>query len=147
MREFDTGATRDADEGKLDYEGALSPLVLQRYTTYLGKHTKQADGAIRDFDNWKLGIPILVYMKSKWRHFMATWLHLKGYVKTDIEESLCGELFNTMGMLHEILKVKRKDATSAKNTENLRYCKKHNYSWNPVEQAGCWQCQNSQEMG
>ena len=110
MREFETGANRDDDHNKVDYEGSLSPLVLHRYAGYIKSKRKIEDGTIRLDDNWKKGFPIESYMKSKWRHFMATWLH---YSKRSdlsgckgIEESLCAELFNTMGMLHEILKGK-----------------------------------------
>ena len=53
MRTFDTGATRDSDNDKLDYEGFLSPLVLRRYAEYLHKHRKQSDGKIRTSDNWQ----------------------------------------------------------------------------------------------
>lgn len=110
MRTFETGATRDSDDNKLDYEGFLSPIVLHRYAQYMHSHRKQADGQYRASDNWQKGIPVEEYMKSKWRHFMNTWLHIK--LRTDlstcedIEESLCAEIFNTMGMLYEILKGK-----------------------------------------
>jgi len=108
MREFETGATRDNDKDKLDYDGFLCPFVLERYAEYLHKHRTQADGKMRASDNWKKGIPIKVYMKSKWRHFMRTWglLYLK-WQPEELEESLCAELFNTMGMLHEVLKGKQ----------------------------------------
>ena len=112
MRKFDTGATRDTTEGKLDYVKALSPIVLRRYVQYLDKHRVQSDGNMRDFDNWKKGIPLETYHSSKGRHFMATWLLAEGYEVSDNhgpvdeEDALCGELFNTMGRLHEILKVK-----------------------------------------
>lgn len=113
MREFITGATRDSAENKPDYEGYLSPTVLERYGKYMQMNQLQADGKVRSSDNWQKGIPIGCYMSSKWRHFMETWmLHRKGAMSEDeefatleaIEESLCAELFNTMGMLHEILK-------------------------------------------
>jgi len=116
MREFDTGATRDSDENKYDYEGILSPCVLKRYAEYMHKHRIQADGKLRDSDNWQKGIPVEQYMKSKWRHFMDTWMlhrQLMNEIKSfpdrseediNLEESLCAELFNTMGMLHELLK-------------------------------------------
>jgi len=113
IRQFKTGATRDIDIGKLDYEGFLSPLVLQRYAQYLHKHRIQSDGQLRDSDNWQKGIPITEYMKSKARHFMATWLWCRLTdlcdPTSDIEESLCAELFNTMGMLFEILKKKSEE--------------------------------------
>ena len=73
MRVFDTGATRDADIGKNDYEGFLSPLVIQRYGKYMNKHRKQVDGKLRDSDNWQKGFGenhYAVCMKSLWRHFM-----------------------------------------------------------------------------
>ena len=109
IRKFESGATRDSDENKLDYEGFLSPIVLRRYAQYMCKHRKQSDGQLRDSDNWQKGIPIAQYMKSKWRHFMDTWSQWRAKIdhpidQYDIEESLCAELFNTMGMLHEILK-------------------------------------------
>ena len=109
MRTFDTGATRDSDDTKLDYEGFLSPLVLERYARYLNKHRKQADGNVRDSDNWQKGIPPAVYMKSLWRHFMDMWkIHRlqfhSCYVTEDFEEAICAVLFNASGYLHELLK-------------------------------------------
>ena len=104
IREFPGGATRTDDTERLDYEGFLSPLVLRRYARYMHKHRKQANGELRDSNNWQKGIPLKEYMKSKWRHFMNTWLCIRKHKTTfDIEESLCGEMFNTMGILHEIL--------------------------------------------
>ena len=38
IRTFETGATRDTELGKLDYEGFLSPTVLKAYAEYLNKH-------------------------------------------------------------------------------------------------------------
>ncbi len=106
IRQFDTGATRDTDEGKLDFEGFLSPIVLERYAEYMHKHRLQSDGNLRDSDNWQKGIPINQYMKSMWRHFFAVWKsHRQGNI---IEEDLCALLFNVMGILHEILKGKAK---------------------------------------
>jgi len=53
-------------------------------------------------------------MKSKFRHFMSTWELYREMINTEsylgeelyeeLEESLCAELFNTMGMLHELLR-------------------------------------------
>jgi hypothetical protein len=112
MRQFDSGATRDTDSGKNDYEGFLSPLVIERYGTYMTKHRKQADGSVRDSDNWQKGIPRNVYMKSLWRHFMDMWFLHRGHKRYDkqrqeditIDEAICAILFNVMGYLHEYLK-------------------------------------------
>jgi len=97
---------------KLDFEAFLCPLVLKRYAEYLNANCMQTDGTPRDGDNWQKGIPLAVYIKSKFRHFMDTWLLHRGrhsHVSVDIETSLCAELFNTMGYLHEVLKAKSVD--------------------------------------
>ena len=100
MRQFETGATRDSEEGKLDYEGFLNPLVLQRYAEYMHGHRIQADGGMRDSDNWQKGIPKTAYMKSLWRHFMDLWLHHRGYpIKALTQDALCAIIFNAMGYL------------------------------------------------
>ena len=105
MRTFDSGATRNDDQDKLDYEGFLSPLVLQRYAQYLHRHRLQADGKLRDSDNWQRGIPLSTYMKSMWRHFVDVWLHHRGYrCDADREEALMALLFNVSGYAHELLK-------------------------------------------
>ena len=105
-RTFDTGATRDLDAGKPDYEGFLSPLVIEAFGRYMTKHRKMADGSIRASDNWQKGIPFGVYMKSAWRHFMAWWsAHRWG--GGDVEEAICALIFNAQGYLHELLRNKR----------------------------------------
>jgi|GEM_PF-1382880 len=102
IREFKSGATRDLDEHKLDYEGFLSPLVLERYAEYLHHHRQTAAG-LRASDNWQQGIPLNVYMKSMFRHFMEVWQIHRGWRKGFIQEALCAVMFNAMGYLHELL--------------------------------------------
>jgi hypothetical protein len=110
MREFKTGATRDTDVGKNDYEGFLDPKVIEMYGTYMTKHRIQADGKLRDSDNWKKGIPKDAYMKSAWRHFLDIWMEHRGYKSKDgIEEALMALLFNIMGYAYELLKEKNTD--------------------------------------
>jgi hypothetical protein len=112
MREFETGATRDTDDDKPDFDGFLSPLVLERFGHYMQKHRYQADGQVRDSDNWQKGIPVDAYRKSLWRHFFQAWKIARGYKASDyttgepidIQEALCATLFNAQGWLHEILK-------------------------------------------
>ena len=107
IRKFETGATRDTDEGKYDYEGFLSPLVIERFGEYMNKHRKQSDGSLRDSDNWQKGIPKTAYMKSLWRHFMDLWKEHRGLKSREgIEDALMAILFNVMGYAHEILKEK-----------------------------------------
>ena len=106
IRTFETGATRDTDSGKHDYRGYLSPLVLKRYGEYMTKHRIQPDGAVRASDNWKKGIPQPEYLSSALRHVVDVWLLHEGYdgvATQDIEEALCGLLFNIQGYLHSYL--------------------------------------------
>ena len=84
MRNFETGATRDSADGKLDYEGFFSPLVMKRLAQYMHKHQEQADGTIRTSDNWQKGIPTVYLVSSAVRHLTE---HASG-VKKDDESGL-----------------------------------------------------------
>lgn len=107
VRSFPTGATRSSAEGKPDYEGYLSPLVVKRYGQFMMKHQTQADGTPRASDNWQRGMPLETFIKSGFRHFVAWWLnHRKWSADEDVEEALCALIFNASGYLHEVLKVK-----------------------------------------
>lgn len=120
MRVFPTGAIRDTDADKPNYIRALSPLVLQRYVAYIGKHRVQSDGNLRDWDNWKKGIPKQAYLEGLKRHLMALWLLHEGHPACDnhgpvtIEDALCAVLFNASGYLHKILEAKGKSLTYSK---------------------------------
>lgn len=117
MRKFKSGATRNNNEGKFDYEGFLSPLVIEAYGKYMNKHRKQSDGKLRDSDNWQKGIPVDVYIKSAWRHFFDLWKEHRGIpTKDGIDEALCALLFNVMGYLHELLKKKVNKKTKIPRT-------------------------------
>lgn len=111
MRKFATGATRDKDTMKPDLEGFISPLVTKRYGAYMNKHRRQADGKMRESDNWQLGIPVTAYIKSLCRHVEDLKLHLRGFgdeaVEADFEDACCAVLFNVNGILFETLKAKR----------------------------------------
>ena len=110
LRTFDSGATRDTAEGKLDYEGFLSLKVLVQFAKYMNMNRLQSDGKLRDSDNWQKGISMDAYMKSGYRHFMKWWEahRCKGLRSRDgdIEDvgAMCGLMFNVMGYLHEWLK-------------------------------------------
>ena len=111
MRKFDTGATRDNDDGKLDFEGFLSPFALERFGQFMHAHRKQADGELRDSDNWQRGIPVEAYMKSLLRHVFALWkIHRGGKAtdekgqRCDQQDELCAIVFNAMGLLDVLVK-------------------------------------------
>jgi hypothetical protein len=112
LRTFASGATRNLDNNKLDYEGFLSPLVIEAFGKYMHSHRLQKDGTMRDSDNWQKGIGFDVYMKSGWRHFFDWWKLHRGLDATSPEdghqidkvEALCALLFNVQGYMHELLK-------------------------------------------
>jgi len=105
-RSFESGATGDADAGKLDYEGFYSPLVMLRYAQFMHKHRLQSDGKQRDSDNWQKGIPRAQYVKSLLRHVHAVWFRHRKCATEDTEpldEALCAVIFNASGLLLEVL--------------------------------------------
>lgn len=107
MRIFETGATRDNDDTKPDYEGFLSPTAIAAFGRYMTRHQIQADGTRRASDNWQKGIPIDAYMKSAFRHFIEVWtLHRANKnASPEMEEALCALWFNVQGYLHERAKL------------------------------------------
>jgi hypothetical protein len=100
VRTFDTGATRDTDEGKHDIEAFFSPLVTKRRAEYMHLHRKQPDGNLRDGDNWQKGIPYQQSLKSLCRHIEDIKLLSRGYyAREDIETAICAAMFNLESML------------------------------------------------
>jgi len=115
MRKFESGATRNSDEGKLDYEAFLSPAVLEEFAKYMHAHRKQADGTMRDGDNWQNLFGehhYKVCMKSFMRHCMDLWFLHRGYRRYCPEdghelskkEMCCAIMFNVMAYLFKLLK-------------------------------------------
>ena len=110
-RKFDTGATRDDETGKYDYEGAIDPAVLHAFAGYMHEHRYMPDGTIRSADNWQKGIPSESYMSSLVRHVMDLWrLHRYGIAvrpetneTVDITEALGGIFFNVQGLWRSYL--------------------------------------------
>lgn len=88
MRKFEGGATRDSDDFKFDYEGFTHPLVEHSFAAYMHAHRKQADGAMRDSDNWQQGFGepeenALICLKSLKRHVQDLHLMLRGVSVVD----------------------------------------------------------------
>jgi hypothetical protein len=116
LRTFDTGATRDTAEGKLDPEGFTSPLVMKQFYKYMNMNRLQSDGKIRDSDNWQKGITKNAYMKSLKRHCDDLWLEHRGHsTQAGKVASLCGIMFNAMGYLYEHLKTSEIQDFDGKN--------------------------------
>jgi hypothetical protein len=118
IRKFETGATRDTDKDKLDYEGFLSPAVIEAYAMYMHKHRFQRDGAMRNSDNWQnLFGPdhYAVCMKSLFRHFMDLWMYHRGLTPREtVDDAMAGIMFNVMAYWHKLLKERREAAGTPK---------------------------------
>ncbi len=114
IRTFDSGATRNNDKDRLDYEGFLSPMVLERYAQYMHKHRLQSDGTLRNSDNWQ-GLfgddHYSVCMKSLLRHVMDVWAGHRGCEDVDMEDSICAAMFNLQAYLFKLLKEKENGRT------------------------------------
>ena len=112
MRTYHTGATRDTDQGKLDFEGFTNPFVRLRFAEYMHRHRKQSDGQLRDGDNWQKGMPLGDYLQSLIRHVeeLDRW-YRRGEVRPktsrdpqDEEDVACAILFNAAGFLLDRLR-------------------------------------------
>lgn len=110
IREFESGATRDTDEGKPDYAGFMDPATVKRFGQYMHEHRFQKDGTMRAADNWKKGIPRDVYIQSLFRHFIDLWdshqvenLDEDPEYRREVEDALCAIMFNAQGYLYEFL--------------------------------------------
>ena len=104
---FNTGAFRDADADKIDFEGHISPLSLELVGRYMHKHRILPDGSRRDGDNWQRGIPETSFRKSFVRHVMDLWKIWRGWpARENEEDALGGWLFNANGLAHQFEKRK-----------------------------------------
>lgn len=112
LREFETGANRNSDKGKLEYRRFFSALAQKRRAEYMDKHRKLEDGTLREPDNWKRGIPSDVCADSLERHMQDIKLYFEGYefaMTEDIEDALCAVMFNCESILLTILQSERMD--------------------------------------
>ena len=110
MRKFKSGATRNSEDGKIDPEAALSPIVLKAYCEYIARHRLQPDGTSRDDGNWQKLFGedhYSVCLKSAWRHFLDMWLFHRGEKgRETMEDAIMGVLFNVMAYAYKYLKEK-----------------------------------------
>lgn len=102
---FESGAFRDGDADKIDFEGHLSPLAEEVAARYMHEHRILPDGSRRDPDNWKKGIDLDSYIKSLARHFQdLRRLHrgLPSRTGEDLFRTVGAIQFNINGYAHEI---------------------------------------------
>lgn len=109
IRTFDTGATRDLDNSKLQYARFMDPLVVKSYAEYMQKNRLQKDGSIRAGDNWKKGFTYQSYMDSLWRHLHRVWELHEWHLgdgescEDDLQDALNALIFNASGYLYRLL--------------------------------------------
>ena len=108
LRTFASGATRDTGENKIEPWGFTSELAELAYSEYMLKHQTQSDGAKRESDNWKKGIPLDAFYHSLSRHILDLRLIWNGHDEhsrtPSLIEALCAIKFNVDGLLHELVK-------------------------------------------
>jgi hypothetical protein len=129
---FDTGATRSASEGKIDFEGHINPFVEHVYGKYMNEHRVQRDGKLRASDNWQLGIPIPNYMKSLVRHMNELRCMYRGttMINSDngevfkLRDVLCALRFNIDGLMLELIKDAKLDYAALPESVRVGYEKK-----------------------
>ena len=110
MRKFESGATRDTEDGKYDFEGFLSPQVLWAFAQYMHEHRNTDEGQ-RSSDNWQKGFPEDVLVKSLLRHVMDLWLLHRDVAverpedgkQVEWDDALGGILFNVQALWHQAL--------------------------------------------
>ncbi len=120
LRTFESGATRDTAEGKIDPEGFFDPLVITAFSDYMHKHRLQTDGNLRDSDNWQKGFTRTAIMKSMWRHLLDVWRMHRGHPPRSADHlaiwqdenegpsaamisALCGVYFNAAAYMREVI--------------------------------------------
>lgn len=142
MRTFDTGATRDSDDSKLEPWGFSSALVEKRYSEYMQTHQTQADGEKRASNNWMKGIPQGVYKHSLSRHISDLRLILEGHSdqaeEQDLETVLCAVKFNVDGMLYEVVKSRLQNNVELvleDIKQQIRASVPADYEWEGAERA------------
>lgn len=112
----ENSGVRDTDKEKIDFEGFIDPLVIQKFGEYMHKNRKLADGSFRDSDNWQklFGEKHFdVCMKSGWRHFFDWWMYHRGNkAREGIDDAICGLMFNVMAYYRKILLDREQDKNS-----------------------------------
>lgn len=111
MRLFGTGATRNNDPTRIDWVRMLSLPAMFEYARYMQRHQKQADGSMREFDNWKGvsgkgGFPLNEVAESLVRHVLdlaALDQGIEPMRECELKETCCAIIFNAMAYLHTII--------------------------------------------
>lgn len=113
-RIFPTGAYRNDNKGKFNYDGFINPAVENSFARYMHGHRKMEDGSLRDADNWQKGFSVDEIMQSLLRHVMDVHLLHRGYEVIDekgekitLEECLNGVKFNINAYILQLINEKK----------------------------------------
>lgn len=68
IRKFESGASRDTNNGKFEYLGFMHPLCDYSFAKYMHEHRKMSDGSLRDSNNWWGGFGKEATIQSLVRH-------------------------------------------------------------------------------
>jgi hypothetical protein len=105
-------ATRDVADGKLDFEGCMSPLVDKAFGEYMLRHQNTANG-LRGSDNWQslFGEEHLdVCLKSLLRHVHDLRMYHDGFETRDgVDEAIGGIIFNANAYWYKLLLERKND--------------------------------------
>jgi hypothetical protein len=118
-RAFSTGATRNNDTTRIDWVKMLSLPAMFEYARYMRRHQKQADGSMREFDNWKGsdgagGFPLDEVVESLVRHVLdlaALDRGIEPMRECELKETCCAIIFNAMAYLHTVVMKGEKNGT------------------------------------
>lgn len=104
ITQFNTGAIRDTQDGKLDFVETMAWMAIAEYSKYMtAKKAKYGSG------NFHKGIPVESYQASLMRHIVKylciaecrqrgvippAWMEAH-------EDHLCAVIFNTLGIIYE----------------------------------------------
>jgi len=104
ITEFETGAIRDSQDGKVDFVETISFTAHERYARYMtGKKKKYGTG------NFKKGIPITSYEQSLLRHVDKYFRNKYEGGQDELnEDHVAAMRFNVDGIMHEEEQVKLK---------------------------------------
>ena len=97
ITQFNTGAIRDSQDGKVDFVETISFTAHERYARYMtGKKNKYGTG------NFKKGIPIESYERSLLRHIDKYFRNKYENGNDELnEDHLAAIRFNVDGIMHE----------------------------------------------
>lgn len=86
IRKFNSGAVRDTGDGKLEYLGFNHPLLDFKFSEYMHRHRKMADGSLRASDNWWGGFGKKITIQSLSRHVEDLKLLHSGYFVYEVRD-------------------------------------------------------------